>query len=1164
MRVSNEAENEEPQLQNKRGGNTNMCHIIEKGYEKMRYKSMAKLSSIILVFALIFTSSAVSFAEDRLFLHHDISVEVEVNVGMDTDEDSEFNLDLFDMDEADALAYVLAEQQFTGVLGFEDDYTLPDDGTYISVIALFDSLPAPIQVIVEPDLPEAVAEAIVEAEHEDFREEAAELFGVDEPIEEEFIFDDEPMIIDGEIPFVIDFEYRLALNGVGLTLPADMVYELAALDSVRAVYPLPEARVPEVSEEIDEVVARDAETNDPAGNQEGRAFMRANELHALGIKGKGVVVAVVDGGVDPRHASLWGAFITYEEQLRRTPDNPHLTEAHNIGGNFYGRSFPTGNNVNTWRTFDPRHTDNHGTHVTGTVLGRDTGSANGILGVAPEAITFHYRVGNRIAAIEMALHDKPDLCTMSMGANAYNSPVNVETVAYNNALLQNPWLVWVNAANNTGPWFYTADTPDASPLVFAVGNARIDGHGNPDEPTRAGANNSSGRGPVAISHTILPHMMAHGTSVLSTNALPAAVGSISNTLSQPILTTAQLIANMPDDLTLAQREPQSRMTGCSMAAPHTAGAVALMMSYDMAQNDGARTWDRKEIRARLMNNAMWIANEYESVHTTGAGFIDVYAAIFADTVVSVTYDKVATISTTVNHPNNAANYNTTKNTWRNNVFRTGDAADLSFGSHDSLAEFQPVTLTAHLKNASNVDRVYSLTSHFRKNPDAAASLAFPATIAVPANTTVDFDVTFHLNKAIAADVDFELYEGLLYINLGNEKVAHLPFSYVLGCTGFFTLGGGATGNRPVNPAGMNDLEVYRPVISTNLAMQLNRASGMLGINMTRYQTTTSTLRINRSTGELVTAFLNAFSLGTLPFYHGETDRYYMLDRSTQNALGGAVYTEGSYILNVLPTSSTQANQANVNPRDYISIPFDIDNTPPALSNVKASEADGKLTITGNVFDAWAADAALRGVTFPIVRIADPNGNYLSPNVDQSYNAVWVQVGDNPSVRADVGANGDFKAELEPMGISRAMKIWAIDNYTLIPAVDRFRSAATNTTYDWAADAKPYFVPGGFVSDDRFEGFVWSGLNVIERTVITSLRLDALSITTMARGETRDFHLLMNEGAAKEQIVWTIADPSLGYVDQGVVTIFDKTGNVRLTATDPVSGLSHSITIRIAS
>ena len=83
--------------------------------------------------------------------------------------------------------------------------------------------------------------------------------------------------------------------------------------------------------------------------------------------------------------------------------------------------------------------------------------------------------------------------------------------------------------------------------------------------------------------------------------------------------------------------------------------------------------------------------------------------------------------------------------------------------------------------------------------------------------------------------------------------------------------------------------------------------------------------------------------------------------------------------------------------------------------------------------------------------------------------------------------------------------------------------------------------------------------------ITSIRIDSLSIATVARYGEYTFNVIVNDGANPGNIVWTIADPSLGYVDaSGTITIFDKIGNVRLTASSPDGKVSHSITLRIAS
>ena len=124
------------------------------------------------------------------------------------------------------------------------------------------------------------------------------------------------------------------------------------------------------------------------------------------------------------------------------------------------------------------------------------------------------------------------------------------------------------------------------------------------------------------------------------------------------------------------------------------------------------------------------------------------------------------------------------------------------------------------------------------------------------------------------------------------------------------------------------------------------------------------------------------------------------------------------------------------------------------------------------------------------------------------------------------------------------------------------SPANGTTLTTAHNGTPVTVihtAGGKTSTTRNLTIAANG------TPITSLRIDALSITTMARYEARRFSVILNDGASDENVVWTISDLSLGYVDPvGNVTIFDRTGNVRLTATDPVSGISHSITMRITA
>jgi hypothetical protein len=83
--------------------------------------------------------------------------------------------------------------------------------------------------------------------------------------------------------------------------------------------------------------------------------------------------------------------------------------------------------------------------------------------------------------------------------------------------------------------------------------------------------------------------------------------------------------------------------------------------------------------------------------------------------------------------------------------------------------------------------------------------------------------------------------------------------------------------------------------------------------------------------------------------------------------------------------------------------------------------------------------------------------------------------------------------------------------------------------------------------------------------ITSIRINAIAIETVKRGEIRSFTVTLNEGASDASINWRTANPALATVDEnGTVTVKNVIGTVVLTATDPVSGRSHSVLLRIAS
>ena len=81
--------------------------------------------------------------------------------------------------------------------------------------------------------------------------------------------------------------------------------------------------------------------------------------------------------------------------------------------------------------------------------------------------------------------------------------------------------------------------------------------------------------------------------------------------------------------------------------------------------------------------------------------------------------------------------------------------------------------------------------------------------------------------------------------------------------------------------------------------------------------------------------------------------------------------------------------------------------------------------------------------------------------------------------------------------------------------------------------------------------------------ITSIKIDAGSLVTVIRLHTYNFSVILNDGASAENIIWSVSHSAYATVTQdGTVTTKNATGSFTLTATDPISGLSHSITLRV--
>jgi len=285
----------------------------------------------------------------------------------------------------------------------------------------------------------------------------------------------------------------------------------------------------------------------------GNDLIRAPEVWDQGLTGKGIVVAVVDTGVDYTHPSLRNSIWV----------NPRETAGDGIDNDNNGF-------VDDVRGWDFASDDNdpidevstgggHGTHVAGTIAA--VGSVYGPRGIAPDAKIMPVRIfgtGNPSAddlagCIRYAASNGANVINLSLGYHySFSNPASWPSVvtgaiSYATSL----GSIVVAAAGNAFPGIPPGTSPDF-PAALATMQGVIS-VGAVDKDLRLGDFSF-----LAGSSSAMKHVMAPGVAVRST--VPA---GYSNPNVPVYVTAVGTFADMP---------------GTSMAAPHVAGVVALALS----------------------------------------------------------------------------------------------------------------------------------------------------------------------------------------------------------------------------------------------------------------------------------------------------------------------------------------------------------------------------------------------------------------------------------------------------------------------------------------------------------------------------------------------------------------------------------------------------------
>jgi serine protease AprX len=349
------------------------------------------------------------------------------------------------------------------------------------------------------------------------------------------------------------------INGIAATVPVSSLNGLVHRAGVDVVYlnetvELPLAPVPAGA------------PGDPAYTYWNISEIRATDLWEFGYYGTGVVVATMDSGVDALHAD--------------------------IGAKWRGGS-------NSW--FDPHYqhatpfdASGHGTGVMGLIVGGNAGGFD--MGVAPDAQWIAVKIFND--------QDQSDLAKIHQGFQWLLDPNGDQSSDDAPDIVNSSWVLQGTEGECLGEFAADIETLKAAGIavVFSAGNS-----GHKSDTSMEPANDpgslsvgavdssqrvlrSSSRGPSACDGGIYPKLSAPGKDVL----------------------TAGLTTNGANTTNYAFS------TGTSFAAPHVAGAMAVLKSAF----PGARM---AEIESALSDGAFDLGTAGPD-NKSGAGLVDVVGA----------------------------------------------------------------------------------------------------------------------------------------------------------------------------------------------------------------------------------------------------------------------------------------------------------------------------------------------------------------------------------------------------------------------------------------------------------------------------------------------------------------------------------------------------------
>ncbi|MDB9394621.1 S8 family serine peptidase [Microcystis aeruginosa] len=267
------------------------------------------------------------------------------------------------------------------------------------------------------------------------------------------------------------------------------------------------------------------------GNNWGNDMVNAPEAWARGYTGQGVTVAVIDSGVDISHQDLsnniWG-------NTGEIASNGIDDDGNGYTDDVYGWNFGIGQNNNNVLPGTSSSGQGHGTHVAGTIAAANNGI--GMTGVA---------YNSRIMAIRMG-----DVDSQGRFTNGGNLAQAIRYAVDNGARVINMSLGWTDSTALSDALAYAASRNVIT--VSAAGNSSLS---SPGTPAYYATQYGLSVGAVDSSRTIASFSNRAGTN-----------SSMQHVMAPGVNVYSTLPGNQ-----------YASYSGTSMAAPHVAGVVALML-----------------------------------------------------------------------------------------------------------------------------------------------------------------------------------------------------------------------------------------------------------------------------------------------------------------------------------------------------------------------------------------------------------------------------------------------------------------------------------------------------------------------------------------------------------------------------------------------------------